>query len=198
MKAQNTSWMFEVDKVHLYAYHKKVFSKEECEKIIKIGKGPDLVDGTVTRNLVKDEKIRDSKISWIYPSQDKTWIFKKLTDSLNFLNKTYFKFDIYGLVEGLQFTNYKAPNGKYGKHVDKTSPDCASVIRKMSLSVQLSDPKDYKGGNLILHTSEKKTIMSKEQGMLILFPSYTLHEVKKITKGERNSLVGWITGEPFK
>ena len=68
----------------------------------------------------------------------------------------------------------------------------------MSLSVQLSDPKDYKGGDLILHTSENKTVMSKEQGMLILFPSYTLHEVKKITKGERNSLVGWITGDPFK
>ena len=40
--------------------------------------------------------------------------------------------------------------------------------------------------------------MNKEQGTLILFPSYILHEVKPITKGERNSLVTWVTGKPFK
>jgi hypothetical protein len=28
--------------------------------------------------------------------------------------------------------------------------------------------------------------------------SYALHEVMPVTKGERNSLVSWITGKPFK
>jgi len=41
-------------------------------------------------------------------------------------------------------------------------------------------------------------LQKKEQGTLILFPSYTLHEVKPITKGERNSLVSWVTGKQFK
>jgi PKHD-type hydroxylase len=40
--------------------------------------------------------------------------------------------------------------------------------------------------------------MDKAQGTLILFPSYTLHEVMPVTKGERNSLVSWVTGKPFK
>ena len=40
--------------------------------------------------------------------------------------------------------------------------------------------------------------MKNKQGDLILFPSYTLHEVKPVTKGERNSLVAWVTGKPFK
>ena len=40
--------------------------------------------------------------------------------------------------------------------------------------------------------------MSKAQGTLILFPSFILHEVTPVTKGERNSLVSWITGKPFK
>jgi len=40
--------------------------------------------------------------------------------------------------------------------------------------------------------------MSKEQGTLVMFPSYTLHEVMPVTKGERNSLVSWITGPAFK
>ena len=63
---------------------------------------------------------------------------------------------------------------------------------------KLTDPKDYEGGELILYNTEKGEEMKKEQGTLILFPSYTLHEVKPIIKGERNSLVSWVTGEQFK
>ena len=40
--------------------------------------------------------------------------------------------------------------------------------------------------------------MNKDQGDFICFPSYVLHEVEPITKGERNSLVGWVGGENFK
>ena len=68
----------------------------------------------------------------------------------------------------------------------------------MSLSIQLTDPKEYEGGDLCLYQEEKGDIMKKEQGTLILFPSYTLHEVKPITKGERNSLVSCVTGKQFK
>ena len=31
-----------------------------------------------------------------------------------------------------------------------------------------------------------------------MFPSYVLHEVTPVTKGERYSLVAWLTGKPFK
>ena len=40
--------------------------------------------------------------------------------------------------------------------------------------------------------------MKQGQGDLVLFPSYMLHEVKPVTKGERNSLVCWVTGKQFK
>ena len=36
--------------------------------------------------------------------------------------------------------------------------------------------------------------MNQKQGTLVLFPSYTLHEVKPVTKGVRYSLVGWYEG----
>ena len=35
---ENTSWNFKLDKVNLYAYWENAFTKEECEKIIKIAK----------------------------------------------------------------------------------------------------------------------------------------------------------------
>ena len=99
--------------------------------------------------------------------------------------------------DSLQFTNYKAPGGKYGKHVDRGYD---TPVRKLSVSIQLTDPKKYKGGELKLYNQEDEnsSVMNKNQGSLIVFPSYVLHEVMPVTKGERNSLVTWVTGPQFK
>jgi PKHD-type hydroxylase len=66
------------------------------------------------------------------------------------------------------------------------------------LSVQLSDPSDYEGGDLLLHISADPKKAPKNQGQVILFPSHTLHEVTPVTKGIRYSLVAWVTGPKFK
>jgi len=190
-KFNNPSWNFQLDQVYSYAYSEKVFSKIECEKIIKIAKNEGLIKGT-TRG---ETDVRLSDITWLYANDDLEWVFRKITDVVLFLNNKYFNFDIFGLNEGLQFTNYKAPSDKYGKHIDRSH---GILVRKLSISIQLTDPKDYQGGELFLYEDEKGLEMSKEQGTLILFPSFILHEVKPVTKGERNSLVSWVTGKQFK
>jgi len=190
-KINNPSWNLYLDKVYTYAYWEKAFTKEECKTIIDIAKNKGLIKGTTTGKT----DARLSKVSWLYSTDDLSWVFKKITDIVLNLNDRFFQFDIFGLNEGLQFTNYKAPSDKYKKHVDRAVD---SVIRKLSLSIQLTDPKEYQGGELLLYENEKGIEMKKEQGTLILFPSYTLHEVKPVTKGERNSLVSWVTGKQFK
>ena len=37
-----------------------------------------------------------------------------------------------------------------------------------------------------------------EQGTLVAFPSFVLHEITPVTKGERYSLVNWIAGPNFR
>lgn len=189
----NPAWQFNLDPVHSWAYWDKGFTKEECERIIEIGN-----DRTQrqAKTLGEDsQKIRDSEIAWLYPSDDMEWAYRKMTDIIMNLNERFFKFDIFGATEGFQFTKYTAPGGKYGKHID-----CApnTIIRKLSFTLQLSDPKDYEGGDLCLYLNDNADVMKKEQGHIALFPSYVLHEVKPVTKGTRYSLVSWITGKPFK
>tara|TARA_R100000781_G_scaffold10968_1_gene10182 strand:+ start:394 stop:987 length:594 start_codon:yes stop_codon:yes gene_type:complete len=192
-KYGNSAWSFYLDQVERYAYWEDIFTKEECEKIIEIANKKGFTKGETLGK--KAQKVRASKISWLYNSDDLEWAFKRVTDVILNLNKRFFNFDIFGLYEGFQFTNYKAPSGRYGKHVDKMYN---GVIRKLSGSIQLTDPKKYEGGELYLYENEKGELMRQKQGTLILFPSYTLHEVKPVTKGERNSLVFWVTGKQFK
>ena len=42
-KSVNSSWNFKQDKVHLFAFWKNAFTKEECEKIIEIANNKGLV-----------------------------------------------------------------------------------------------------------------------------------------------------------
>jgi len=195
-KFENSSWNFEVDQVNLYAFWNNAFSKEECQTIINIAKDKGLIKGT-TFNDDKIKNVRDSKISWLYPVDGMDWVFRRVTDIVLNLNERFFKFDLFGINEGFQFTNYEAPSGKYGKHVDRS---INIPVRKLSISIQLTNPDEYEGGELKLYDGddEEAIIMDKAQGTLIIFPSYILHEVMPVTKGERNSLVTWVTGKQFK
>ncbi len=193
IKSQNSSWNFETDQINFYAFWNDFLSKEECQKIINIAKNKGFTKGKVKEKDLSNE--RKSKVSWLYPSDDMDWLYRRVTDVVINLNERFFQFDLFGLNEGFQFTNYVAPSGKYGKHVDR----CLGFpVRKLSMSIQLTDPKEYEGGELCLYQEEKGFTMDKRQGTLILFPSFILHEVKPVTKGERNSLVTWVTGKQFK
>ena len=190
-KFENSSWNFETDQINLYAFWNNAFSKEECQTIINIAKDKGLIKGT-TKGVTD---ARDSKVSWLYAVDNIEWVFRRVTDITLNLNERFFKFDLFGLNEGFQFTNYISPSGKYGKHVDR---GMNIPVRKLSISIQLTNPEEYEGGELYLYDDEKGTLMDKTQGTLIMFPSYVLHEVMPVTKGERNSLVTWVTGKQFK
>ena len=136
---------------------------------------------------------RRSFTSWIQPNDHTAWIYQKLTNLVLQNNENFFNFDL-TMFENLQFTYYNsAEEGCYKAHVD---PNVWGLPhnRKLSLVMQLSDPSEYEGGNLLLYNSAEPTIIQKEKGMIVCFPSYTLHEVTPVTKGERYSLVAWVHG----
>lgn len=193
LKFENSSWSFKLDQLNLYAFWKNAFSKEECQLIINIAKDKGLIVGKTKG----ESDARDSKISWLYPNDNMDWVFRRVTDITLNLNERFFNFDLFGINEGFQFTNYEAPSGKYGKHIDRS---INIPVRKLSISIQLTNPEEYEGGELKLYDGDddKPNVMDKAQGTLIMFPSYVLHEVMPVTKGERNSLVTWVTGKQFK
>lgn len=190
-------WAFQIDTQENWAYWNEVFSPEECKKIIEIGNKRQLLEASVggeDKKLIVDKKLRETKISWIYPSEETAFIFRRVTDVMMEINKQYFNFDLFGFAEGFQFTRYDSPDGMYVAHMDKI---LHATPRKLSLTIQLSSPSDYEGGELMVHTGSSQA-MDKSLGKLIAFPSYVMHEVKPVTKGTRYSLVAWLTGPAFK
>lgn len=194
IETPNSSWAFQIDRTHDWAFINNVFTPEECKKIIEIGESKLLKKAKVNINNDLSD-IRNSEISWLYSVDDMDWAFRRVTEAINHLNNNFFNFDLFGFVEGFQFTKYKGPSGFYGLHMDKMFD---GTIRKLSLTIELSDPQSFKGGDLVLQVGKEPNVMEKQQGKLVAFPSYILHEVKPVTKGTRYSLVSWITGNPYK
>jgi len=142
-----------------------------------------------------DLNIRRSQVSWLDNNPTTNWLFEKLGQAVSQLNSDYFRFDLTGFGENLQLTNYdQSENGMYGWHQDYGS----KISRKLSLSVQLTDPSEYEGGNLQIMTTGAPVNVPKQRGLIVAFPSYVLHQVTPVTQGSRQSLVAWISGPAFK
>ena len=119
------------------------------------------------------------------------------------VNDKYYGFDIKGFAEPLQFLRYKK-GGRYDSHMDIQWSDLKTNIpnRKLTVITQLSDPKDYEGGELQFFNGErpmdKKTVEEiRGQGSVIVFDSRDWHRVTPVTKGTRYSLVCWTVGPNF-
>lgn len=69
--------------------------------------------------------------------------------------------------------------------------------RKISLTIQLSPSEDYKGGNVVLHDGPNPWVMDRTPGVATFFPSWTLHEVKPVMKGERWALEAFFCGPTY-
>lgn len=142
-------------------------------------------------------QIRRSQVSWLNKTPDTAWVFEKLGHIASSLNAQYYRFDLTGFGEALQLTNYdQSEHGMYGWHVDYGGQ--ISPSRKLSLVVQLTDPSQYEGGNLQIHTGGQPQTVRKQRGLTVVFPSYVLHQVTPVSSGNRQSLVAWISGPPFK
>jgi PKHD-type hydroxylase len=141
------------------------------------------------------EGIRRSELNWMPKNENTAWVFETLAHVVSSLNADYFGFNLTGLSEQIQLTNYHENNkGMYGWHQDFGA---AGNSRKMSLVLQLSDPEEYEGGQLQLLTSKDPINIPKKRGLIVVFPSWTVHQVTPVVKGTRQTLVTWVSGPAF-
>jgi len=95
----------------------------------------------------------------------------------------------------IQFLKYTV-GGHYNWHLDMGAGK--HFTRKLSFIVGLTPTESYEGGEVVFKAGSNERSFKIPQGQMILFPSYILHKVTPVTKGERCVLVGWLRGEkPF-
>jgi PKHD-type hydroxylase len=170
----------------------RLFSEPECRRIVEFGAGLHLRAGTMVRPGVM---ARRCATAWLERHHDTSWIYQRIVDAVLEANKSY-RFDIVGMMDPLQFLRYDGASGdEIAWHLD--CGEGANTTRKLSLTVQLSDPAEYDGGDLEFMGLPGSSF-TRHRGAAILFPSLLTHRIAPVTRGVRHSLVAFFNGPPFR
>jgi PKHD-type hydroxylase len=176
--------------------------------------------------------VRDSEVTWI----DEHWVYDLVVPLINQANKDSgwnWSIDAY---EPMQFTKYNnsgfygwhkdggsdshaalkryihgvtdAPLNRMGDPPMgyTRSSNFVGKVRKISMTLNLTDPNSYQGGDLkfdfgphVPSDSRLRVVEeAKPRGSAIIFPSFIDHCVTPVVQGTRYSLVLWANGEPWK
>jgi PKHD-type hydroxylase len=169
------------------------FMKEECLPLEK----------NLTRGEVffgeeqKESSRRKCNVGWIPTSH---WIGGIMTSLVKQANDEFFHYDLTKWTDKIQYTVYDSKGSHYGWHTDRRGSESgiSKDIRKLSISLLLSNPSEYEGGELQLHGLNYLETLKPEFGQAIIFPANCPHRVRPIKSGVRRSLVGWFGGPRWK
>jgi PKHD-type hydroxylase len=168
----------------------------EVDAIIAYGDALLHDKGTIAGRSGNIESVRITDLAWIEHKPETKAFYDRLSQIVLRLNTDFYRFALTGL-ENLQYTIYDGrQGGHYDWHIDFAHQN--HKPRKISLSIQLSDPTDYDGCELQFQIDSQPVSAPRSRGTVIAFPSFFLHRVTPVTRGVRKSLVLWATGPDFR
>jgi PKHD-type hydroxylase len=176
---------------------KDAFTAREIDAVVAYGDGLAPMKAEIAGRKENTDHLRITRVAWMEKKPEIEWLYARLEEMVLRINAEFYRYDLYGLNEAFQYTVYEgAQGGYYGWHVDRG--ETLYEPRKISLSLQLSDPADYQGGDLVMEAGDGPQRAEKARGALIAFPSFVLHRVVPVTSGIRKSLVIWVAGPEFR
>lgn len=169
-------------------WHKSI----DVDAILDIASKETVTDATTFGGM--NEQYRRSKIAWLTGND---LIMNLLWPYVNAAAETM-GIDVEASAE-FQYTEYHgSQEAKYDWHHDVDWNNNNGRDRKLSVTVQLSDPEDYVGGYFDFSEVELPSLECRDKGTVLIFPSYLQHRVSPVTSGVRKTLVAWFDGPTWR
>ena len=165
------------------------FTVAECDAIVALALGSGLGPATVydgTSDHV-DPRLRQAERCFWSRETAGRWIHARL-DALFTEAAERFELAVDPLFEDVQFIRYGLGGHFQSWHTDAGADRYDE--RRISMSVELSEPGDYEGGvlEIVPAVGLPRTL---PRGGARLFPSRMIHRVIPVTRGVRHALVAW-------
>ena len=188
----------------------RVIRPDVCERIVKDCKQNILEPASVfnpdKKSSRDDPEVRKTSIHFIEGNDNKVnelaWGFLREANKIQFnYELTYF--------QAIQFAEY-TQGSHYSWHQDDSGINESNEIRKLSLTLVLSNPDTFEGGELQFYNGDKPMEDMGEitgeqvkndinsQGTVVVFDSRDWHRVTPVNKGIRHSIVCWTVGPNFR
>jgi len=176
--------------------------RRECERVVDLAEATRGRRATVARRrssrAVEYQPVQDVRSATVFElafGEETAWIYERIHRIAADANRRLWQFDLSGIFHPIKVIRYEAGD-HYTWHTDLGGG--AASDRKLSMTVQLSAPGSYDGGDLELIAGPHPVTAPRERGAAIVFPSYLLHRVTPVARGLRFALVTWVQGPPFR
>ncbi len=170
------------------------FTAAECDAIVALALGGALEPATIYGGAGEQVDPRQRLAERCYWSREIAggWIHARL-DALFAEAAEHFALAVDPLFEDVQFLRYR-PGGHFQTWHSDAGMDRFDE-RRLSISVELSEPGDYDGGVLEIAPAVGVS-RTLPRGGARLFPSRAIHRVTPVTRGVRHALVAWTGRKP--
>jgi len=175
----------------LWNFWSGALSDTDVQNIIALAQNYPVQDAGISHENKQNANVRVSQIRWLTGNQEiNDMLYRYVLEA----NRNAFGVDVTPF-SNIQYTEYEgSAGGHYDWHNDVHWQQDLAFDRKLSVTVQLSDPEDYEGGLFEFKHDQPLPKEAFVKGSVLVFPSYLEHRVAPVTAGNRKSLVAWFEG----
>lgn len=180
-------------------------SPEQCKTLRDLGEEMfnhhGVIPGRVGFNdmsrVDRYRRVVDSQwLPWPWEDERMMWVYEAMSEIIQQVNARVWQVDVTDWVDKFHYLRYRK-GGHFRFHQD-AGDGWRKAERKLAFSLLLSNLDEYEGGDLQYFDAEPISLKRLKLGDMAVFHSHLQHQVTKVTKGVRRSLVGWASGPKWK
>ncbi len=164
----------------------------ECKAVMEAASEQEHHSGLI-RDSMEDRQIRSVDVATLSFGGDLLPVQAKIIDAALRANDHWWGFDLTHVAK-MEVCRY-GTGDHFKAHTDWGS---GHTTRKLSVAVLLNDAGEFDGGEWVFTNSYLEGVVVPQRGTIVVFPSFVVHRVNPVTRGERWSATAWIEGPPFR
>ena len=172
-----------------------LLSAQECDQIVSVLDTLEWADGLAPGKLYR-EKVKGNK-EIAFQMSPQTAPADEAIKQINhaIMSSSFIRTRMFPKSMVNPRFNLYSEGGFYGAHADSAflGDSHRQVRTDYSMTLFLSEPDSYEGGELRLsYPSGEEMRLKEPKGTLLFYPSGVMHEVLPVTSGRRIAFVGWV------
>ncbi|MFN8357331.1 MAG: Fe2+-dependent dioxygenase [Spirosomataceae bacterium] len=172
-----------------YIHIPEILPKPVLDMVLHLLADAKFVDGkataSMTAQLVKNNLQADQN------EQERIVQMQQLVGNTIFKHKKFNQIAMATQLYPLIFSKYEV-GMEYGWHVDSPMMGTPPMRTDWAMTLFLSDPNTYEGGELEIEATSGTTMYKPAAGDAVLYPCQSVHRVRPVTKGTRLAAVTWM------
>lgn len=169
---------------------KQVLTPEEIARVKQLASAAAWVDGSNSAG----ERARDHKSNREIDRNDPNW--KSINEIVvaALYQHPQFQSDCLPARVSACFISRFEPGMAFGSHIDDPvmGPPGQQYRSDIAITIYLSAPEDYAGGELVVQTHFGEQSVKLAAGNAVAYPASSLHRVNTVSQGERLVCVLWV------